>query len=161
MTLAQNPDRIVVGVDGSEQSRQALRWALRQAEVTGAVVEAVIGWEPPFTGWGGDVPAAERKELGVLAEKVLTENVAKVSGSGAGVEVRTRAAEGTPAQVLLTAAADDDVVLLVVGSRGIGGFAGALLGSVGQHCVQHAPCPVVVVRGRDSLHRRSGGAVPR
>ncbi|GAA4990548.1 universal stress protein [Kitasatospora paranensis] len=160
MTHERNPDRIVVGVDGSEQAGQALRWALRQAELTGAAVEAVIAWEPPYTGWGGDMTAGEKKELGILADKVLAGTIAKVQESGPRVEVHARAAEGTPAQVLLAAAADDDVALLVVGSRGIGGFAGALLGSVGQHCAQHAPCPVVIVRGRDSLGRQTADAVP-
>jgi nucleotide-binding universal stress UspA family protein len=134
-------------VDGSEQSRRALRWAVRQAEATGATVRAVIAWEPPFSGWGADIPADEERAVGDIAEKVLAESVEKAVGPGSPVEIRTVAAEGTAAQVLLTAAGSEDVVLLVVGSRGIGGFAGALLGSVGQHCAQHAPCPVVIVRG--------------
>lgn len=60
--------------------------------------------------------------------------------------VRTQVAEGNPARVLLSAAAGAD--LLVVGSRGHGGFTEALLGSVGQHCAHHARCPVVVIRGQ-------------
>ncbi|MFD9130125.1 universal stress protein [Kitasatospora sp. NPDC059571] len=161
MAHNQSSERIVVGVDGSEQARQALRWAARHAELTGAAVEAVMAWEPPFSGWGGDVSVAEDRELGLLAEKVLAENIDKVLGAEPRVDVRARAAEGTPAQVLLAAAADEDVALLVVGSRGIGGFAGALLGSVGQHCAQHAPCPVVIIRGRGPLTRRSDDPITR
>lgn len=137
----------MVGVDGSEQSRRALRWALRYAGQADAIVEAVLAWQPPFSGQGGTVPAAEQAKLGELAVQALAENVAKVAGERPAVEIRRRAEEGTAAQVLLRAAADEDVSLLVVGHRGAGGFTGALLGSVGQHCVQHAACPVVVVRG--------------
>ncbi|MCC9309550.1 universal stress protein [Kitasatospora sp. RB6PN24] len=147
MTDEQTREKIVAGVDGSEQSRRALRWAMRQAELTGAVLEAVIAWEPPFSGWGGNVRPDEENALADQARKVLVESIEKVSDSGPAVEVTARVLEGTPAQVLLKAAADDGVALLVVGSRGLGGFTGALLGSVGQHCAQHAPCPVVIVRG--------------
>ncbi|MFD5462185.1 universal stress protein [Kitasatospora sp. NPDC127059] len=135
-------------MDGSEQARRALRWAVRQAELTGAVVEAVIAWEPPFSGWGGNVPAGGEKPLGESARKVLAESIEKAAGPEPSVEITARVEEGTAAQALLKAAADEDVALLVVGSRGLGGFTGALLGSVGQHCAQHAPCPVVIVRGR-------------
>ncbi|MFD8705112.1 universal stress protein [Kitasatospora sp. NPDC059648] len=148
MTDKQTREKIVVGVDGSEQSRRALRWAVRQAKLTGAAVRAVIAWEPPFSGWGGSVPVAEEGGLGDIARKVLLESIEKAVGSEPPVEITPRVEEGTAAQALLKAAAEDDVALLVVGSRGLGGFTGALLGSVSQHCVQHAPCPVVIVRGR-------------
>ncbi|MEV8099895.1 universal stress protein [Kitasatospora sp. NPDC085879] len=148
MTSDQAGQAIVVGVDGSEQSRRALRWAVHQAGLTGATIRAVIAWEPPFTGWGADVPASGEKAMNDIATRVLAESVEKVAGTEPAVEISTTVARGTPAQVLLSAASEEDVVLLVVGSRGIGGFAGALLGSVGQHCAQHAPCPVLIVRGR-------------
>jgi len=138
-------EKIVVGVDGSEQSRRALRWAVRQAGFTHAVVEAVMAWEPPFSGWGSAVPVAEEAHLADLARKALAENIEKAVGTQPPVEIRLRVGEGTPAWVLL-AAANEQASLLVVGHRGLGGFTGALLGSVGQYCVQHAPCPVVVVR---------------
>ncbi|WP_354638310.1 universal stress protein [Kitasatospora camelliae] len=137
--------RIVVGVDGSASSRAALRWALRQAGLVGATVEAVIAWEyPAVYGWGMtmvDVDAA------AYAGKALAEAVAQETGPDGAVEVRERVECGNPAQVLLKAA--EGAELLVLGNRGHGGFAGALLGSVGQHCVQHAPCPVLVVRGTE------------
>ncbi|MCU7826488.1 universal stress protein [Kitasatospora sp. DSM 101779] len=147
MTTDRQARAIVVGVDGSEQSRRALHWAVRQAELTGDTVRAVIAWEPPFTGWGADVPASGEKAMDDIASRVLAESVTKVAGAEPTVGISTRVARGTPAQVLLSEAGEQDVVLLVVGSRGIGGFAGALLGSVGQHCAQHAPCPVLIVRG--------------
>jgi nucleotide-binding universal stress UspA family protein len=138
--------RIVAGVDGSPSSKAALVWAVRQAELTGAVVEAVIAWWYP-SGYGL-APAAD----GVVdfegdAGKTLAEAIAEVSGVAPDVMVSPRVIEGHPAGVLLREARGAD--LLVVGSRGHGGFAAALLGSVSQHCVQHAPCPVVVVRTDD------------
>ncbi len=81
------------------------------------------------------------------AEKTLADAISVAVDPGSGVPVRPLAIEGNPAQVLLDAARGAD--LLVVGSRGHGGFAEALLGSVSQHCVQHASCPVVVIRGQD------------
>ncbi|WP_327072656.1 universal stress protein [Kitasatospora purpeofusca] len=146
--MAEEPalaGRIVVGVDGSEQSRRALRWAVRHAELTHCVVEAVMAWEPPFSGWGSAVPVGEEAHLAEVARRVLAENVEKVVGSAPPIDIRLRVGEGTPAWVLLSAA-KEQASLLVVGHRGLGGFEGALLGSVGQYCVQHAPCPVVVVR---------------
>ena len=142
--------RIVAGVDGSPSSLSALRWAIRQAAVTGAAVDAVIAWYYPAAtvgyGWaptGMDV-GFDFKET---AEKVLADAIASAVGSGSNVAVRSHVVEGNPAQVLLDAC--DGADLLVVGSRGHGGFAGALLGSVSQHCVHHALCPVVVIRGQD------------
>ncbi|WP_404867400.1 universal stress protein [Kitasatospora griseola] len=146
--MAEEPaidGKIVVGADGSEQSRRALRWAVRQAGFTHGVVEAVMAWEPPFSGWGSAVPAGDEARLGQLARKALAENVEKAVGARPPVDVRLRVEEGTPAWVLLSAARER-ASLLVVGHRGLGGFEGALLGSVGQYCVQHSPCPVVVVR---------------
>jgi nucleotide-binding universal stress UspA family protein len=145
---AQAQDRrIVVGVDSSHGSRSALRWALTQARLTGATVEAVAAWQnPAMIGYSyGWVPAEfEGESIAAVAEKILAEAVAEVAGpEREPAQIRTRIAEGPPAQVLLTAAAGAE--MLVVGSRGHGAFAGMLLGSVSQHCVQHAPCPVVVI----------------
>jgi nucleotide-binding universal stress UspA family protein len=137
--------RIVVGVDGSPLSVAALRWALRQAELTGAAVDVVYAWHMPAAdGWA---PAMELAQSLVRAgEQGLVDAVAEVAGDRPAVPVHTRVTEGNAAAVLLQAA--EGAALLVVGSRGHGGFVGALLGSVSQHCVQHAPCPVVVVRGK-------------
>jgi nucleotide-binding universal stress UspA family protein len=139
--------RIVVGVDGSDSSKRALRWAVRQAELTEGVVAAVTAWDfPQFHGALGWLPPSSSDEA-ALADRARGELLAAVEetvGSRPRVEVRTEVRYGAPAGVLLDAARDAS--LLVVGSRGRGGFAGLLLGSVAQHCTQHAACPVVVVR---------------
>ncbi|MFJ7231611.1 universal stress protein [Streptomyces tendae] len=142
--------RIVVGVDGSDSSKQAVRWAVRQAEITRAAVDAVTAWEfPQFHGALGWLPPSSSDEaaLEARARQELTQTVDEAVGSRPPAEVRAEVHYGTPAGVLLKAA--QGASLLVVGSRGRGGFAGLLLGSVAQHCVQHAPCPVLVVRGED------------
>jgi nucleotide-binding universal stress UspA family protein len=82
-----------------------------------------------------------------IAEKTLADAISNTLDPGSDVRVRPRVVKGNPPQVLLEAA--DGASLLVVGSRGHGGFTEALLGSVSQHCVHHAPCPVVVIRGPD------------
>jgi nucleotide-binding universal stress UspA family protein len=136
---------IVAGVDGSDNSKDALRWAGRQAELTGATLDAIITWEiPAFSGWA---PAdAEDLEFPRFAEQALNQAVDEVFGPDHPAWLRTRVVAGHPAQVLVEASADAD--LLVVGSRGYGGFADALLGSVSTYCVHHAQCPVVVIRPR-------------
>jgi nucleotide-binding universal stress UspA family protein len=137
--------RIVVGVDGSPSSRQALRWAVRQAALTGSVVDAVIAWHDPssYGGYGWLVADTSYAEP---AAKTLSETVGSTIPADSSVTVRQRVVAGNPARVLLDAA--DGADLLVVGSRGHGGFAGMLLGSVSQHCVHHSTCPVLVIRGR-------------
>ncbi|MET8772224.1 universal stress protein [Streptomyces sp. NPDC004658] len=138
---------IVVGVDGSDSSKQALRWAVRQAELTGSVVEAVTAWTfPQFHGALGWLPPSSSDEAALeeRARRELTEAVEESVGRRPPVQVRAEARYGTAAGVLLDASRDAS--LLVVGSRGLGGFSGLLLGSVAQHCTQHASCPVVVFR---------------
>ncbi|MFR9729752.1 universal stress protein [Saccharopolyspora sp. MS10] len=132
---------IVVGVDGSEPSRAALRWALRQARLTGARVRAVAAWEyPAFYSWeGGPMPPDDFQDA---ARRNLDEAVDEVAGAAAGVE--RSVVQGHSAQALLEAASGAD--LLVVGSRGHGSFYRTLLGSVSQRCAVHAKCPVVIVR---------------
>lgn len=140
--------RIVVGVDGSESSKQALRWALRQAEATGSVLEAVTAWEyPQLYGSLGWMPPLSEEEVDFerIARQVLLDAVKEVAGPEPSVELRTTVAFGPPTSVLLEASRGAS--LLALGSRGHGGFKEALLGSVGQHCTHHATCPVVVVRG--------------
>jgi nucleotide-binding universal stress UspA family protein len=132
--------RIVVGVDGSGPSKAALDWAVRQAKLTGAVVEAVIAWHYPAPyGYPGSV--LDDTDYEKVATEVVTDTIADVGGP---VEIKPKVVEGNPAAVLLAASAGAE--LLVVGSRGHGGFVEALLGSVSQHCVHHAACPVVIIR---------------
>ncbi|MFF8537946.1 universal stress protein [Streptomyces sp. SAS_267] len=135
--------RIVVGVDGSEASKAALRWAVAQAQASGAVVEALAAWEAPAD-WYGLVPKTDDKT--VAAEGVaqrLEAIVAETVGTEPSAEVRTTVTEGNPASALVDAA--HDAQLLVVGNRGHGRFSEALLGSVSLRCVQHARVPVVVI----------------
>ena len=139
----QDNRRIVVGVDGSASSKAALRWAMRQAQLTGAEVEAVTAWWYP-TGYGMAPVSDGAIDFEGDARKVLAGALAEVCGVAPDVVVRSCVAEGHPAELLLREAVGAD--LLVVGSRGHGGFAAALLGSVSQHCVQHATCPVLVMR---------------
>ncbi len=146
--------RIVVGVDGSDTSRAALRWAMRQASLTGSAVDAVIAWHYPVMAGGfGWVVVSETDitDFKELAAKQLAEVIADEVDPGLEVRVRSSVVEGNAAQVLLEAAAGAD--LLVVGSRGHGGFTSALLGSVSQHCAHLAPCPIVIIRaaGNDGL----------
>jgi nucleotide-binding universal stress UspA family protein len=144
-----NKPRIVVGVDGSASSEQALRWALRQAKLTGAAVEAVIAWHFPFISGGYTWPPAgvnvSITDFSKLAERVLADTVSRVTSGDAPALVTQEVLEGDAAAVLISASAGAD--LLVLGNRGHGGLAEAMLGSVGQHCVHHATCPVVIVRG--------------
>lgn len=146
------PPRIVAGVDGSPSSLAALRWAVQQARLTGATVDAVIAWHYPVLAVPvGPAPAAilDTADFEKAADEVLTDAISAAVESSSDVRVNAQVKEGNAAQVLLDAAAGAD--LLVVGSRGHGGFAEALLGSVSQHCVHHAPCAVVIVRG-DGAH---------
>lgn len=133
--------RIVVGVDGSEPARAALRWALGQARLTGAALDAVTAWEYPLFSTGEVLLPPHDPET--AARRLLGDEVRGARPDG--IVVREHVAAGHPAQALVDAASEAD--LLVVGSRGRGAFTAALLGSVAHYCVQHAPCPVVVVRG--------------
>jgi nucleotide-binding universal stress UspA family protein len=140
--------RIVVGVDGSDSSKAALRWAIRQAKLTGGSVEAVTVWRFPSTyGWA---PGPDgMPDLEGAAKRTLIASLAEVSGLEPGVLICPVVTEGDTARALLHAAKGAD--LLVVGSRGHGGFASTLLGSVSMHCVLHAPCPVLVFRDGTEL----------
>ena len=142
-------NHIVVGVDGSDTSRNALAWAYDEAGHHGASLVVLTTWHPPampMTPPYGNLPPEgygdqPRQEALDLLERFTAELVPKDPA----VDVRTSVEEGkNPAKVLIERSKEAD--LLVVGSRGHGGFAGMLLGSVSQHLVAHAECPVVVVR---------------
>jgi len=135
--------RIVVGVDGSEGSKHALRWAAKQASYTGATLEVVAAWDYPATyGWVPVPP--EDYALADFAEKSLNDAINEVFGTDVPESLQRRVTEGHPAQVLVDASRGAE--LLVVGSRGYGGFADALLGSVSTYCVHHAHGAVTVIR---------------
>jgi len=140
--MAGHEQRIVVGVDGSDRSKAALRWAVRQAELTGSSVDAVIAWQYPSTfGWAA---AGSGFDFEGDARKILARALSDVCGDHHQAKIHMRVLEGPAAEALLDTATGAD--LLVVGSRGHGGFASAVLGSVSLHCVLHARCPVLVLR---------------
>lgn len=138
--------RIVVGIDGSDVSREALLWARSEADATGAELVAVTAWSPPnasYPTYGGYVPMRVPLDL-PGQRRVEAEAFVKEVVGDAGVRVEVL--RGHPANVLVEAARDAD--LLVVGSRGHGELVGTLLGSVSRKVAVHATCPVVVVRHR-------------
>jgi nucleotide-binding universal stress UspA family protein len=132
--------RIVVGVDGSVYSEAALRWALDEARARGGSVAAVFCWQIPFLSIPG---AFDREELEQTYKNYVNEIVSAVAPSPA-VPLATVVAEGDPAESLIIAAAQAE--LLVVGTRGRSPFAGLVLGSVSQRCAAAARCPVVLVK---------------
>ncbi|MEV0271463.1 universal stress protein [Hamadaea sp. NPDC050747] len=136
---------VVVGVDGSPSSVQALRWAADYAAATGADLVAVTAWQVP-SGMGSGAAVLPGEDFENAAWEVVDKALAT-----AAVAPTTRIVErGDPATVLLDHAKDAD--LLVVGSRGHGEVSEVLLGSVSHRCVHHATCPVVVVRAPQSQH---------
>ena len=140
--------QIIVGVDGSDNSRDALRWAYDEAAHHGASLNAVVVWhapslpmQPPY---GSLPPEGYESQPARDAMDLLERLTADLDARKPAVDVRNSTHQGNPAKVLIELSGSAD--LLVVGSRGHGGFAGMLLGSVSQHLVAHAACPVVVVR---------------
>ena len=135
---------MIVGVDGSPPSARALSWACHLGETCGGAVRAICAWSLGASGEDWMVQPDVSAEGQRLAERVLREAVERVRSDHPAVKVEMTVVEGPPARVLVDMSADTD--LLVVGSRGRGGFSGLLLGSVSQQCVHHAHCPVTVVR---------------
>jgi nucleotide-binding universal stress UspA family protein len=146
-TTTQRP--IVVGVDGSESSLAALRWAVRQAELTGAPLEIVSAWEWPVRYSGWETPVPPDYDPADEAKRQLDKAVSAVLTPGDAIEVRRSVIEGHAAPVLEALSKTAD--LLVVGTQGHREFVGMLLGSVSEHCVTHCHCPVVVTRGRPGI----------
>ena len=135
--------RILVGVDGSEGSRRALRWAIGEAAAHEAALHALIVWQSPYDfGEALYFPVDEGK-LAEGAKQRVAESIAEVAGEAPGVQIDCLVVEGDPAETLCERSAEAD--LLVVGSRGHGGFAGLMLGSVSTKCAHHSRCPVVIV----------------
>ncbi|MEU9995459.1 universal stress protein [Streptomyces sp. NPDC050848] len=136
--------RIVVGVDGSEPSLKALKWAAGQAALTGDSLHAVIGWEYPAS-WSAAPGVPPDFDPEQLAQQILDECLTKALDPAVAAGVTRTVVGGNPAQALVDQA--EGASLLVVGDRGHAGFKAAVLGSVSTRVAQHAPCPVVVVRG--------------
>ncbi|MCW5252112.1 MULTISPECIES: universal stress protein [unclassified Streptomyces] len=145
------PPRVVVGVDGSPSSYTALRWADRYARTVGGVVEAVHVWDTPATGGWGGAPAMEPGFDLEQARERFAQSLSAVFPDGRPVGMRELLVEGDPSEALIRASQGAEI--LVVGRRGRGAFARAVLGSVSQRCAQHAACPVVVVRGEPDTKR--------
>lgn len=139
--MTEPTPQIVVGVDGSPSSLEALRFAQKQARLTGATVHAVTTWNYPMT---FDVPVGDGLDWQRNAESILDNALKEALAPPDAEAVVRHVDQGQPAAVLLDHARDAE--MLVVGSRGHGGFTGMLLGSVSQNVVAHSPCPVVVVR---------------
>ncbi len=136
---------VVVGVDGSEGSKAALRFAAGEAALRNAKLSVVCAWHIPsgVTG-GGWTPAVDiTAGFEDVARNTASEAVTEVARLQPGVDCERRVVEGQAAEVLVRESEGAD--LLVVGSRGLGGFKRLLLGSVGQQVVNHARCPVVIV----------------
>ena len=133
--------RIVVGVDGSEPSVQALRWAARLAATLSVGIEAVTSWSWPVTYGTGGVVATWNPEVDAKTTQDDAISRAFPGTEPAGLHRTVR--EGHAARVLLDTA--EGATMLVVGSRGHGGFVGLLIGSVSAHVAEHAHCPVLVI----------------
>lgn len=147
---------IVVGVDRSEGAKAALAFAHEEARLRGATLRAVHAWQLGYNGYigytglgfegvtpalGGDI-----SQLREAAKAALDATVSEAIPSPDEVKIEQRVVEGAAGAVLVEESRQAD--LLVVGSRGLGGFAQLLLGSVSQQCAHHAACPVVIVRSK-------------
>jgi nucleotide-binding universal stress UspA family protein len=141
--LSTSEARIVVGVDGSRHSHQALRWGAHLAALLGARLEAVTAWDYPATyGWAAIAPGWNP---GQDTKKTLDDAVSAAFGDQPPAGLQQQIREGGAAKVLLEAA--EGAAMLIVGSRGHGGFTGLLLGSVSANIAEHAPCPVLIIHG--------------
>jgi len=141
--VTQQPAYIVVGVDGSPASRAAVDYAFDAAALRGAGLRALYAWQPSHH------PEAEEHRVEQESRRVLAETAAGRRDSHPDVELTHEVVRGHPVAVLTEASAH--ALALVVGTRGLGGFAGMLLGSVGQGVLHHARCPVVTVPGPAGL----------
>lgn len=134
---ANSGRRIVVGIDGSAESMKALDWAAAEADRCGVVLEIQTAYEPGYQFITHD-------EVQRTMERLIAEAKDRVAKTAPGVHTASGVHEESPARILIEAS--DGADLLVVGSRGLGGFKGLLLGSVSQQCSLHAHCPITIVR---------------
>jgi nucleotide-binding universal stress UspA family protein len=140
--------RIVVGIDGSDGAQRALEWAVEEARLRDATLVVVYGWQVPpiVTGSGPfDAPVVLEQETLEAVERNAEDGVERQLGDvdTSGIDVQRRIEPRPPVDLVLEAATGADLVVL--GTRGHGGFTGLLLGSVSQQVAHHAPCPVVIV----------------
>jgi len=138
--------QVLVGVDGSEGSQRALQWAAEEARQHEAELHVLSTWSSPApaVGLGYIAMFTESSNLQELTRQLQDDAVRAALGDQPGLVIKQDVVEGHPAQRLTEASAEADLV--VVGSRGHGGFVGMLLGSVSQHVAAHAQCPVIIIR---------------
>jgi nucleotide-binding universal stress UspA family protein len=147
-------NEIVVGVDGSAESRAALAWAIEEGRLRQAPVLAIHAWEVPMVpAPTGLVPPSvevvgDLTELREDAASLVETMVREIAGDAADVEIRPLTVEDKPVNALLDAAERNDAQMIVVGSRGHGGFVSLLIGSTSDQVARHATCPVVIHRHR-------------
>ncbi len=134
---------IVVGIDGSDSSIAAARWACRQARIDGSAIELVTAWQWPIS-WGPAMPLPDDYDPGADMQAMLDDIAGALTREFPDVRLHARTVKGHPAVVLVEASRHAD--LLVVSSRGHGEVSGVLIGSVSLHCVTHAAAPVLVYR---------------
>ncbi len=138
---------VVVGVDGSAGAVEALRQAALEARLREGRLRVVAVWHVPWTVYSAGAPGLDldtvTEDLKAEAERKLEEALEQVAGDLEGIEIVRQVCEGQAAETLVEQSAG--AALLVVGSRGLGGFGGLLLGSVSQQCAHHARCPVMIV----------------
>ena len=139
-------DAVVVGYDGSDAADGAVDWAAVQAVRVGGRLDIVTAWEYP-TSWGNVIPLPSDFDPAADAKAMLDPVVERLRATHPGLAVHAHIVEGHPSEVLVESSRH--AALLVVASRGHGSFSGMVLGSVSQHCVTHAACPVVVFRKPD------------
>jgi nucleotide-binding universal stress UspA family protein len=138
-----SPRRIVVGIDGSDASLDALDWAARQANLTHSTLEMIMTWDWPTTyGWAMYFPEDYNPCEGM--PEILSKATTELHTAYPDIEITSRVVQGHPAPLLVEASKGAD--LLVVGSRGHGEFVGMLIGSVSEYCATNAHCPVLVHR---------------
>jgi nucleotide-binding universal stress UspA family protein len=145
---------IVVGVDGSKSSRAALEWAIAEATLRGSTLRAVHAWMIPAVGtaeapWAlmgtADYLTIEPEQMETAASEALDREVADAQAkAGAGVAIEHLVVDAPAGDAIVDAAKEAE--LIVVGTHGRGSIAALVLGSVSHHVVQHATCPVVIVR---------------
>ena len=139
-------ERIVVGIDGSEGSRAALRWAIAEAAIRGAKVEAVSAFHVPYAAGTPMVPLMlDPEQFAEPARALVAKELAEVADQAATLTepISPLVIEGPASVVLIEAGRDASMI--VVGARGHGGLSGMLLGSVSRQVTEHATVPVVVV----------------
>jgi nucleotide-binding universal stress UspA family protein len=146
-TPASGQETVIVGVDGSPSSTAALAWAARYADAIGATLRAVLAWHypsvaglPPI----GHTPEPVTSQVEQSRYEILDKAIASACSELPPIQVDRKVVYGHPAQALIDESSNAD--LLVVGSKGHGGFTGMMLGSISTHCVAHATCPVTVVK---------------